>query len=197
LSAADIDKLEEFAPRFAEHLRNNRGARASWPARPGNTGWSARFAAVAVPLLLNSRRRVRKDDINLGPAKKFAERLRRLHQQFEAGSPRPQFELEFDPLGLIGPALSLRGKQRDRGRSALAQQTGDARSPRRDESTIDRRLRVPGVDARSECVSRRGAKGWDGGPLQILVTGRSASVAEISLSMRHDVTGTLLGSVLP
>jgi predicted RND superfamily exporter protein len=39
-------------------------------------------------------------------------------------------------------------------------------------------------------------EGWDGGPLQILVTGRSAYVAEISLSMRHDIVITLLGSIL-
>ena len=41
------------------------------------------------------------------------------------------------------------------------------------------------------------AEGWDGSrPLQILITGRSAFVSEISLSMRYDVVATLLGSVL-
>ena len=41
------------------------------------------------------------------------------------------------------------------------------------------------------------ADGWDGSrPLQILVTGRSAFVSEISLSMRYDVVATLLGSVV-
>jgi hypothetical protein len=40
------------------------------------------------------------------------------------------------------------------------------------------------------------AEGWNGGPLQVLVTGRSAFASEISLSMRHDVVATLLGSVL-
>ena len=35
-----------------------------------------------------------------------------------------------------------------------------------------------------------------GGPLEILVTGRSAYVAEISLSMRHDIIVTLFGSIL-
>src|SRR5205807_7044701 len=41
------------------------------------------------------------------------------------------------------------------------------------------------------------AEGWDGSrPLQILVTGRSAFVSEISLSMRYDVVATLLGSVV-
>src|SRR6202023_1932489 len=38
--------------------------------------------------------------------------------------------------------------------------------------------------------------GWTGGPLDVLVTGRSAYVAEISLSMRHDVVATLASSVL-
>ena len=40
------------------------------------------------------------------------------------------------------------------------------------------------------------AEGWNGGPLQVLVTGRSAFASEISLSMHHDVVATLLGSVL-
>ena len=41
------------------------------------------------------------------------------------------------------------------------------------------------------------AEGWDGGrPLQVLVTGRSAFVSEISLSMRYDVVATLLASVV-
>jgi predicted RND superfamily exporter protein len=39
-------------------------------------------------------------------------------------------------------------------------------------------------------------EGWDGGPLDVLVTGRSAYVAEISLSMRHDITVTVIGSVV-
>jgi predicted exporter len=39
-------------------------------------------------------------------------------------------------------------------------------------------------------------EGWDGGPLEVLVTGRSAYVSEISLSMRHDIVVTLVGSIL-
>ena len=44
---------------------------------------------------------------------------------------------------------------------------------------------------------RAGAsKGWEGeGPLEVLVTGRSAYVAEISLGMRHDIIVTLFGSI--
>src|SRR6202011_37365 len=42
----------------------------------------------------------------------------------------------------------------------------------------------------------RARQGWEGGPLEILVTGRSAYVSEISLSMRYDIVVTLLGSIL-
>jgi predicted exporter len=43
----------------------------------------------------------------------------------------------------------------------------------------------------------RASEDWEGGaPLEVLVTGRSAYVAEISLSMRHDIVVTLLGSIL-
>jgi predicted RND superfamily exporter protein len=42
----------------------------------------------------------------------------------------------------------------------------------------------------------RAHEGWDGGPLEILVTGRSAYVAEISLSMRHDIIITVLFSII-
>src|SRR5256714_7886061 len=47
-----------------------------------------------------------------------------------------------------------------------------------------------------QAFQRKAHEGWEGGPLQILVTGRSAYVAEISLSMRHDIVITLLGSIL-
>src|SRR5207245_8996974 len=42
----------------------------------------------------------------------------------------------------------------------------------------------------------RAGDGWEGGPLEVLFTGRSAYVAEISLSMRYDIVATLGSSVL-
>ena len=47
-----------------------------------------------------------------------------------------------------------------------------------------------------QAFQKKAHEGWEGGPLEILVTGRSAYVAEISLSMRHDIIITLLGSIL-
>src|SRR5207245_10693140 len=42
----------------------------------------------------------------------------------------------------------------------------------------------------------RASDGWDGGPLDVLVTGRSAYVAAMSLSMRYDIVATLGSSVI-
>src|SRR5204862_396575 len=61
--------------------------------------------SIAVPLLLNLEPNAFRETISVLQPEKIRERLRRLRQQVEAGSPRPEFELSFDPLGLIGPAL--------------------------------------------------------------------------------------------
>ena len=130
---------------------------------------------------------------------KIRDRLHRLRQQIEAGSPRPQFELSFDPLGLIAPALKPFAQ------STAIEQEQPLTSP-------DRTMRIFLVVTNQtsisafECqrlmrrvneFSKTATDGWDGSrPLQILVTGRSAFVSEISLSMRYDVVATLLGSVV-
>src|SRR5204862_1255984 len=126
------------------------------------------------------------------------DRLQRLRQQIEAGSPRPEFELSFDPLGLIAPALKPFAE------GTVIEQEQPLTSP-------DRTMRIFLVVTNQTTVSafecqrlmRRvnefratAAEGWEGGPLQVLVTGRPAFVSEISLSMRYDVVATLLGSIV-
>src|SRR5438094_8541092 len=61
--------------------------------------------SIAVPLLLNLERAAFEQTMSILQPERIQERLHRLHQQIEAGSPRPEFELAFDPLGLIAPAL--------------------------------------------------------------------------------------------
>src|SRR3954452_6127573 len=98
----DIDKLEEFAPVFAERLRGE-----PWCARvladsPMTTANGIRdLQSIAVPLLLNLEPNAFDDAMSILEADKIRDRLHHLRQQIEAGSPRPQFELSFDPLGLI------------------------------------------------------------------------------------------------
>src|SRR5207245_3724888 len=154
--------------------------------------------SIAVPLLLNLEPAAFDETMSILQPAKMRERLRQLHQQIDAGSPRPEFELSFDPLGLIAPALKPFAE-----RNALEEEQ-PLTSP-------DRTMRVFLAVTNQTSISAfecqrlmrqvnafraQAREGWEGGTLEVLVTGRSAYVAEISLSMRYDIVATLLGSIL-
>jgi predicted RND superfamily exporter protein len=195
----DIDKLEEFAPTFAEHLRRRPWCERVLAGSPMETPDGVRdLQAIAVPLLLNLEPNAFEETMSILRPEKIRERLHRMRQQIEAGSPRPQFELEFDPLGLLAPALK-----------PLAE--NHAIEEEQPLASADRTMRVFLVVTNQRSIGAfecqrlmrevnafrtHASEGWDGGPLEILVTGRSAFVSEISLSMRYDIVATLLGSVL-
>src|SRR6476660_7361719 len=196
----DVDKLEDFAAVFAEHLRQQPWCARALAGSPMATPEGIRdLQSIAMPLLLNLEPRVFDETMLILHPEKIRDRLHRLRQQIEAGSPRPQFELSFDPLGLIAPALT-----------PFAQST--AIEKEQPLTSPDRTMRIFLVVTNQKSISafecqylmrrvndfrKTAADGWDGSrPLQILVTGRSAFVSEISLSMRYDVVATLLGSVV-
>jgi len=196
---SDVDRLDDFAPAFAERLRQQPWCTRALAGSPMATPDGIRdLQTIAVPLLLNLEPTVFNEAMSILQPEKIRDRLHRLRQQIEAGSPRPEFELSFDPLGLIAPALK-----------PFAEST--AIEEDQPLASADRTMRVflavtnqPSISA-FECqrlmrqvnaFQATAREGWDGGPLQILVTGRSAYVAEISLSMRYDIVATLLGSVL-
>ena len=195
----DVDKLEEFAPVFAERLRQQPWCTRVLAGSPMSTPDGIRdLQSIAVPLLLNLEPNVFRETMSVLQPDKIRDRLHRLRQQTEAGSPRPEFELSFDPLGLIAPALKPFAE------STIIEQEQPLTSP-------DRTMRVFLVETNQQSISAFecqrlmrevnrfraiAAEGWNGGRLQVLVTGRSAFASEISLSMRYDVLATLLGSVL-
>src|SRR5438067_3071786 len=196
----DIDKLEEFAPVFAERLHQQPWCARMLAGSPMTTADGIRdLQWIAVPLLLNLEPSAFDQAMSILQPDKIRDRLHRLRQQIEAGSPRPQFELSFDPLGLIAPALKPFAQ------STVIEQEQPLTSP-------DRTMRIFLVVTNQKSISafecqhlmrrvnefrKTATEGWDGSrPLQILVTGRSAFVSEISLSMRYDVVATLLGSVV-
>src|SRR3954454_23704252 len=196
----DIDKLEEFAPVFAERLHQQPWCARVLAGSPMTTADGIRdLQWIAVPLLLNLEPSAFDNQISILQPDKIRDRLHRLRQQIEAGSPRPQFELSFDPLGLIAPALKPFAQ------STVIEQEQPLTSP-------DRTMRIFLVVTNQTSISafecqhlmrrvnefrKTAAGGWDGSrPVQILVTGRSAFVSEISLSMRYDVVATLFGSVV-
>jgi predicted RND superfamily exporter protein len=195
----DVDKLEEFAPQFVENLRKQPWVERVLAGSPMETPEGTRdLQTIAVPLLLNLEPSAFDQTISILQPQKIRERLHRLRLEIEAGSPRPQFELGFDPLGVIGPALKPFAE------ANAIEQEQPLTSP-------DRTMRIflvvtnqPSLSA-FECqrlmrqvnaFRAQARDGWNGGRLDVLVTGRSAYVAEISLSMRHDIVATLGSSVL-
>ncbi|MFZ0917574.1 MAG: MMPL family transporter [Candidatus Udaeobacter sp.] len=198
----DVDKLEDFASTFAERLRQQPWCARVLAGSPMATPEGIRdLQSIAVPLLLNLEPATFDQAISILQPQKIRDRLHRLRQQIEAGSPRPEFELSFDPLGLIAPALKPFAE------STIIEQEQPLTSP-------DRTMRIflvvtnQASTSAFECqrLMRRvnefratASEGWDpesGSGLQILITGRPAFVSEISLSMRYDVVATLLGSIL-
>jgi uncharacterized protein len=196
---ADVDKLEEFAPQFAKRLGEQQWCARVLAGAPIETPEGIHdLQSIAVPLLLNLEPAAFNETLALLDPQKIRERLRRLRQEMEAGSPRPQIELNFDPLGVIGPALKPFAG------NAAMEEDQPLTSPDRTMRVFLAVTNQPSLSAfdcqklmrEVKAFQQNAHEGWDGGPLQILVTGRSAYVAEISLSMRHDIVITVLGSIV-
>src|SRR5256714_3349367 len=195
----DVDKLEEFAPIFAENLRNQPWCERVLAGSPMETADGIRdLQSIAVPLLLNLEPGAFDQTMSILQPEEIRERLHRLHQEIEAGSPRPEFELGLDPLGIIGPALKPLAE------ANAIEQEQPLTSPDRTMRVFLAVTNQPSISAfdcqrlmrRVNAFRINAREGWGGGPLEILITGRSAYVAEISLSMRYDIVATLAGSVL-
>ena len=195
----DVDKLEEFAPQFAQKLREQPWCTRVLSGAPIETPEGIHdLQSIAIPLLLNLEPAAFNETLALLQPEKIRERLHRLHSELEAGSPRPQIELGLDPLGVIAPALKPFAS------NAAIEEDQPLTSPDRTMRVFLTVTNQPGIGAvdcqklmrEVKAFQASAHEGWDGGPLQILVTGRSAYVAEISLSMRHDIVITLLGSIL-
>ena len=195
----DIDKLEEFAPQFAQKLREQPWCTRVVSGAPIETPEGIRdLQSIALPLLLNLEPPAFNETLGLLQPEKIRSRLHRLHSELEAGSPRPQIELGLDPLGVIAPALKPFAT------NVAIQEDQPLASPDRTMRVFLTVTNQPGTGA-TDCqklmrevkaFQATAHEGWEGGPLQVLVTGRSAYVAEISLSMRHDIVVTLIGSIV-
>jgi len=195
----DVDRLEEFAPVFAERLRQQPWCTRILSGSPMESPESIpELQRIAVPLLLNLEPKALEDAIQILQPEKMVARLTRLRQEIEAGSPKPELELQLDPLGLLGPGLKPFAG------NASLEEDQPLTSPDRTMRLVLAVTNQPGIGAfdcqklmdEVNAFRAKAGEGWEGGRLQILVTGRSAYVAEISRGMRHDIVVTLLGSML-
>src|SRR6184192_1165871 len=194
----DVDKLEEFAPKFVEKLRAQPWCDRVLAGSPMETPDGVRdLQRIALPLLLNLEPEDFDHAISLLRPQKIQERLAQLRREIESGSPRPEIELTLDPLGLITPSLKPFAG------NAAMETDQPLTSPDSTMRVFPMVTNQPSISA-FDCqklmkqvnVFRTSAlEGWDGGKLEVLITGRSAYVAEISLSMRHDIVATVLSSI--
>ena len=191
--------LDAFTEQFGEMLR-----REPWVVRvmdrsPMETPHGIEeVQRIALPLLLNLPPRVFDQAIQLIEPQKIQARLHKMRAEIEASSPRAEMELNFDPLGLVAQALKPMAG------SFSIEQTRPLSSP---DGTLRIVLVVTnqqGLDAYAcqammrqvEDFKRRVVASSQGKAPQILVTGRTAYVGELSLSMRGDIVSTILGSVV-
>ena len=195
----DVDRLEEFAPIFAERLRQQAWSTRVLSGSPIETPEGIHdLQGLAVPLLLNLEPNAFAETLAVLQPANLQARLSRLRQEIEAGSPRPEFELSLDPLGIVAPALKPFA-----GNAAL-DEGQPLTSPDRTTRIFLAVTNQPTISAfdcqalmkQVNAFCAQASEGWEGqGPLEVLVTGRSAYVAEISLGMRHDIVVTLFGSI--
>jgi uncharacterized protein len=194
----DVDKLEEFAPKFVERLRAQPWCVRVLSGSPMETTDGVRdLQRIALPLLLNLEPEAFDRAISLLQPQKIQERLAQLRREMESGSPRPEIELTLDPLGLISPSLKPFA-----GNAAMEtdQPLTSPDSTMRVFPAVTNQPSISAFDCQKlmkevNAFRASALEGWDGGKLEVLVTGRSAYVAEISLSMRHDIVVTVLSSI--
>src|ERR1043166_314839 len=95
----DVDKLEEFAPQFAEKLRAQPWCLRVLAGAPIETQEGIRdLQPIRLPLLLNLEPAAFDETIARLQPEKIRERLQRLHSEMEAGSPPPHISLGLRPL---------------------------------------------------------------------------------------------------
>jgi predicted RND superfamily exporter protein len=191
--------LDAFADQFADKLRQEPWIERVMDRSPQESpGGLDAARTLAVPLLLNLDSVDFNEAIHAVDPGEIAARLKKLKQQLEAGSPKAEFQLDFDPLGLVAPALKPLGS------SFSIEQTRPLASPDGTLRIVLAKTRQTdlGAHASQEIMAkekdfeRRMLAEWQGPAPQILVTGRTPYVGELSKKMSGDVVSTVVGSVV-
>ena len=194
LAPSDDVDMDGFTEHFAASLRREKWVVRVMDRSPLEApGGLDELRAVALPLMLNQ------DDgdfakllATLQPDA-IAARLGKLRAKIEAGVGLSQAELEFDPLGIVFPALkSLRMANFAPGsdphfRTVLVH----CDQPDLNEPACNAIMR------KFEDFKTRVLAEWQPGPApEILCTGRTPYVAEMASKMKSDITSTIVSSLV-
>ena len=191
--------LDGFTEQFGDALRKEPWVQRVLDRSPMDSPEGTReIQTLAVPLLLNLELAAFSEAIAILQPQAIAQRMAKKRAEIESGSPKAEMELNFDPLGLVVPALKPLSSSFSLDNSRpLASADGTLR-------VVVVATNQRGLDARScqeimrevEDFKTRFAATWSGAAPQVLVTGRTAYVGEMSLGMTHDILWTVIGSVV-
>jgi predicted RND superfamily exporter protein len=194
LAPSDEVNMDGFTEHFAAALRKEPWVVRVMDRSPLEApGGLTELRAVALPLMLNqSAEDFAKLLATLQP-EAIAARLGKLRAKLESGVGLSQAELEYDPLGIVFPALkSLR--------SANLSASSDPRYRTVFIHCDQPDLNEPACKAvmrKFENFKVRILAEWKGGPApEILCTGRTPYVAEMASKLKGDITSTLASSLV-
>ena len=191
--------MDGFVDHFGEMLRKEPWVVRVLDRSPMESADGSReVQTMAVPLLLNLEPKTFSEVIGKLRPDAIAQRFARKKAEMEAGSPKAEMELTFDPLGVVAPALKpLSGSFSLDSSRPLASPDGTLRvviAATNQDSLDAKTCQV--IMRKVEDFKKRVYAGWKGQAPEIMVTGRTAYVGEMSLGVRHDIISTVLGSVV-
>ncbi len=191
--------MEGFAEHFGAALREEPWVVRVMDRSPMEVeGGIDEVQQLAVPLLMNlPSQEFAKAMEHLQP-EALAARLARKRAEIEAGSPKAEMELRFDPLGIVVPALKpLAGSFTGEPSRPLASEDGTLRLAI--AVTTQQGLEPESCQAMMRTIEEfieRVRADWEGEAPQVLVTGPIAYVAEMSQGMEGDIISTVSGSAI-
>jgi uncharacterized protein len=188
----DVD-VDGFTEHFATMLRGEPWIVRVMEQSPLDApGGLEELRAVALPLMLNQPDDEFAGTIAALQPDAITARLGKLRAKVEAGVGVSQAELEYDPLGIVFPALkSLRmrkGKSGDDPKFRVVFAHCD--QPDLNEPACNETM------AKVEDFKRRALSTWDGPSPQVLCTGRTAYVSEMAGKLKADISATMASSML-
>ncbi|HEY2343656.1 MAG TPA: MMPL family transporter, partial [Chthoniobacteraceae bacterium] len=191
--------LDAFTEHFAEELRKEPWVVGVMDAPPQESESAMKdLQMISGPLLFNLPPEEFDAAIASLRPEALTKRIATMREKMAAASGMDEFMLDKDPLGLLARAMKpLAG-------SSMLNQSRPFTSPDGTlhllfATTNQTDLGVYACQAtmaRVEDLKKRVLADWDGEKPEILVTGRTPYVSELSLIMRKDIASTLISSVL-
>jgi predicted exporter len=194
LAPSDEVDMDGFTEHFATALRSEPWVVRVMDRSPIEApGGLAELRAVALPLMLNQPDADFAKLLATLQPDAITARIGRLRAKLESGIGVSEAELEYDPLGIVFPAL----------KNLRTTNFSTATDPRFRTILVhcdQPDLNEPACNAtmrKFEDFKVRVLAGWKGGPPpEILCTGRTPYVAEMASKMKSDINSTLASSLV-